>query len=66
MLIKQVKIYCLKLQEIDERRVSTCNPRLNDDLQDEARVKESSNEENVELLVVSQDKTDKCTTDDSQ
>ena len=42
------------------------NLRQNDDLQDEARVEESSNEENVELLVVSQDKTDSCKIDDSQ
>ena len=48
----------MKLQETEERRVSLSNLRLNDDLQDEARVEESSNEENAELLVVSQDKTD--------
>ena len=42
------------------------DPRLNDDLEDEARVEESSNEENVELSVVSQDKTDNCKIDDSQ
>ena len=65
-MIIQFKIYYLKLQEIKERRVSTCNQRLNDNLQEEARVEESSNEENVELLVVSQDQTDNCKCEDSQ
>ena len=52
LLIIQFKIYSSKLQETEERRVSTCNPRINDNLQDEARVEGSSNEENIDHLIV--------------